>query len=439
MKEGKIPKIGARIIKSAVAIFLCYIIDYIRGENGIIFYIQLSALWCIQSYISTTKKNAIQRTIGTCIGATFGLLILLIVTFLKNKYELTHFQYYAINSILISATIIPLIWITIVFKKKQASYFSCVVFLSIVVIHMADENCFLFVWNRFLDTMIGIVIGVTVNLFHLPRKKRKDILFISGLDDTLLNKTNHLNDYCKVELNRMLDEGMNFTLSTMRPPAALMEPMSEIRLKLPVIAMDGAVLYDTNEKKYLSKIELNHKDKNEIQKILDENKLMYFSNVVINDTLLIYYEEPQCEVQKKLIKELRKSPYRNYIKRPLPEFEDVVYFMMIYPTEKIQKIYEILENQGFTQKLKILKYPSNDYKGCSYLKIYDKTATKQNMIEYLKRHLGIEKTITFGTIEKKYDYVVEEGNTNEVVHTLKKLFEENIFTTSILKTKIKKI
>lgn len=423
MTEGKIPKIGARIIKSAVAIFLCYIVDYIRGENGIIFYIQLSALWCIQSYISTTKKNAIQRTIGTCIGAAFGLLILLIVTFLKERFELSHFEYYAINSILISSTIIPLIWITVVLKKKQASYFSCVVFLSIVVIHMTDENCFLFVWNRFLDTMIGIVIGVAVNLFHLPRKKRKDILFISGLDDTLLNKGNHLIDYCKVELNRMLDEGMNFTLSTMRPPAAIMEPMSEIRLKLPVIAMDGAVLYDTNEKKYLSKIELDHKDKNEIQKLLDEKKLMYFSNVVIDDTLLIYHGEPECSVQEKLIKELRKSPYRNYIKRPLPEYEDVVYFMLIYPTEKIQDLYNELDKKGFTKTLKILAYPSKDYPGCSYMKIYDKTATKQNMIEYLKRHLGIDKTITFGTLQNKYDYVVEEGNTNEVVHTLKRLFE----------------
>ena len=132
----KLPKIGARIIKSAIAIILCYVVDFLRGESGIIFYIQLSALWCIQSYISTTKQNAIQRTIGTCIGAIYGLIVLLIVSYLKNHFSLTHTEYYAINAILISATIIPLIWTTVVFNKKQASYFSCVVFLSIVVIHL---------------------------------------------------------------------------------------------------------------------------------------------------------------------------------------------------------------------------------------------------------------------------------------------------------------
>ncbi|MCQ2240340.1 HAD hydrolase family protein [Treponema sp.] len=419
----KFPPVGARIIKSAIAMALCYAVDYLRGESGIIFYIQLSALWCIQSYISTTKKNAIQRTIGTCIGAVFGLIVLLIVTYLKNKFKLSHALYYFINAFLISFTIVPLIWTTVTLKKKQACYFSCVVFLSIVVIHMADENCFLFVWNRFLDTMIGIIIGVTVNLFHFPRKKHREILFISGLDDTLLNKDYHLNDYCKVELNRMLDEGMNFTLSTMRPPAAIMEPMAEIRLKLPVIAMDGAVMYDTKEKRYLSKIELTKNEKNRVHKLLEENNLVYFANVVVNDTLLIYFKEPETEIQSTLINELRKSPYRNYIKRPLPQEESVVYFMLIYPTEKIEEIYSLLEHENITESMKVLKYPSTDYPGHSYIKIFNSKATRNNMIENLKMQLNIEKTVTFGTIEGKYDHVVEKGNTNEVVHTLKRLFE----------------
>ena len=133
----------------------------------------------------------------------------------------------------------------VIFKKKQASYFSCVVFLSIVVNHVTDANPYLFVWNRFLDTVIGIVIGVGINTVSLPYDKRNDILFLSGLDDTLLiNKKNKMSDYSKVELNRMLDDGANFTVSTMRTPASIMEAMSDIRLKLPVIAMNGAVLYN---------------------------------------------------------------------------------------------------------------------------------------------------------------------------------------------------
>ena len=49
----------------------------------------------------------------------------------------------------------------------------------------------------------------------------------------------------------MIDDGMNFTVSTIRTPASLIEPLREIRLKLPVIAMDGAVLYDIKTHEYL--------------------------------------------------------------------------------------------------------------------------------------------------------------------------------------------
>ena len=426
-KVPAIPAIGARIIKSATAILLCYVIDFLHGSNGIVFYSQIAALWCIQSYISTTKKNAVQRTIGTCIGAVFGLVILVICNYIRKQTDLPYFAKYSINAAIISFTIVLLLWITVVLHKKQASYFSCVVFLSIVVNHAFDANCFLFVWNRFLDTMIGILIGCSVNLFHLPRKYRKDILFLSGLDDTLLNSEYHLNDYCKVELNRMLDAGINFTLSTMRPPAAIMGPMSEIRLKLPVIAMDGAVLYDTQKRKYLKKIELERAEQDEVLKILEENNVMYFSNVIVDDSLFIYYKTPDCSVQQTLIDSLRLSPYRNYINRPLPAEEKVVYFMLLYPMEKIEEIYKKLCVNELPVRLKILKYESHDFPGYGYIKIFNKNASKGRMIEYLKNQLNVEKTVTFGTIPQHYDYVVKEGNTNEVVHTLKKLFEPYFF------------
>lgn len=426
----QIPKIGLRIIKSAVAVFLCYLFNYFRGENGIVFYSQLSVLWCIQSYISTTKQNANQRIAGTFIGAGFGLVVLLFFLLIRNaELQVGDFSMYLIKGLITSVVIIFVLYATVILNKKNASYFSCVVFLSIVVIHGGDINPFIFTLNRVIDTMVGILIGVAVNLFHLPRKQHKEILFISGLDDTLLDSDYHLNDYCKVELNRMIEEGLNFTLSTMRPPASIIEPMADIKLKLPVIAMNGGVLYDTQSKRYLEKIEIEKKEAIEIAKFLDENNILYFANVVVDDTLLIYYNRRPAldfdEVQIGLINTLRKSPYRNYINRPLPSEENVVYFMLFYPTDSTERIYSILEKKQITKFFKVLNYPSKDYPGYSYIKIFNEYASKENMIELLKRRVKPEKIITFGTIPGKYDYVVQEGNTNEVVHKMKKIFENS--------------
>lgn len=418
-RKWKLPAIGMRITKSAVAVLLCYLVSFLRGNSGIVFYSQLAALWCMQVYVSNTKKNALQRFIGTVVGALYGLVYLL----LRNEMNHTKIYTELLDAVIISGFIVIVLYTTVLMKKKQASYFSCVVFLSIVVNHVTDTNPYLFVWNRFLDTMIGIIIGIGVNCFSLPKEKRKDILFVSGLDDTLLNKKDNLSDYSKIELNRMLDEGANFTISTMRTPASLMEPMWGIRLKLPVIAMDGAVLYDINENRYLKVYVISNSTSRKVLDLMKQEGLACFTNVIIDDILVIYYEDTKEKVQEELVKNLRKSPYRNYVKREFQSEEGVVYFMMLYPSEIIEGFYKKLEQQGFTKDLKVLKYKSQDYEGYSYLKIYNKNATKENMIHYLKERTNLSNVVTFGSIKGRYDIVVEPGDTNKVVHMLKKLYE----------------
>lgn len=218
-----------------------------------------------------------------------------------------HCFLFAAGSTLVSVMIVIVLYTTVLIKKKQASYFSCVVFLSIVVNHVGDSNPFLFVWNRFLDTVIGIMIGIGVNSFSLPKEKKKDILFISGLDDTLLYEDDNLSDYSRIELNRMLDEGANFTISTMRTPASLMKPMRDIHLKLPVIAMDGAVLYDINENAYLKVYVISNVMSLKVFSLIEEQGLSCFANVIIDDMLVIYYKETEDDVHRRLIKEMRIS------------------------------------------------------------------------------------------------------------------------------------
>lgn len=415
------PKIGMRIIKSAAAILLCYLVSFIRGNSGIVFYSQLAALWCIQGYVSNSKKNAVQRFIGTVIGALYGLVFLLGRQGMEELLGVPVRE--SVNALMITAFIIIVLYTTVLVKKKQASYFSCVVFLSIVVNHVADSNPYLFVWNRFLDTMIGILIGIGVNVASLPHKKRHDILFVSGLDDTLLSSNDNLSDYSRVELNRMLDEGVNFTISTMRTPASLMEPMRDIRLKLPVIAMDGAVLYDIREKMYLKVYIISRETARRVRELIRGEGLSCFTNVIIDDMLVIYYDKSEDEVQRQLVKELRRSPYRNYVQREMPEDEDVVYFMLLYPKDVIETLYQRLDEAGLTKELKILKYASNDYPGYSYIKIYNKNATKENMMAYLKNMTQVSETITFGSIEGRYDIVIENGDSNKVVQLLKRMYE----------------
>lgn len=426
---SRLPHPGMRILKSAAAIILCYFVSFLRGNSGIVFYSQLAALWCIQMYTATTFKNAYQRMIGTVIGALYGLVFLLLRGSLISMEALAEatMVFQVINAAVISGMVILVLYTTVLIKKKQASYFSCVVFLSIVVNHAGDLNPYLFVWNRFLDTVVGILIGLLVNTFSLPRKKRKDILFVSGLDDTLIDAKDSMSDYSRVELNRMLDEGANFTISTMRTPASLLEPMRDIRLRLPVIVMDGAALYDINEKRYLKKYTLTVEEMQELLALAKMHGLMCFTNVILEDTIVIYYQNTEEKIHSVLVSKLRRSPLRNYICRQTPDDAEAVYLMLLYPKARMEAFYGELKRGGYCERFKILCYDSTDYPGYAYIKIYNREATREHMLTELETRIGIHRTVTFGSISGKYDEVIQ-GDMNRVVRILRRKYEPVIWS-----------
>lgn len=419
-KKIKLPPIGMRIVKSAIGVLLCYLVDIFRAGHGYVFYSQLAVLWCMQEYKKESIAKAKQRILGTGIGAIYGLVALLIASNVDIKSSVTVSMIWAF---VIALFIVIILYTTVVINKKEASYFSCVVFLSIVINHWSDLNPFMFVWNRVLDTLIGIIIGVIVNACSLPRQKNKDILFVSGLDETLLSEDDNLSGYSKVELNRMIESGAKFTVSTMRTPASLMEPLRDIKLNLPVIVMDGAALFDIKKKRYLFEYVISASCSNEIASFFDRMGCSYFANVIIDDLLVIYYQDSEEEVYKEIVDKLRVSPYRNYINRHLPGDENVVYFMAINKTEYLREIYEQFMSQEYASSLKVLFYEAKNYPGYSYLKIYNHNATKENMLLYLQEYVNVAKVVTIGTIENKYTYVIEPGDSNRVVKIIKEEYE----------------
>ena len=415
----KWPSIGMRIMKSSVAVFLCFLFYFFVRREGITFYSQLAALWCIQPQWQHTRSKALQRTVGTMTGAAFRLMVLLVDKNLIPVNRTGEFLY----AVLVALTIVAVIYVTLLLHKRDASYFSCVVFLSIVVIHIGDANPYLFVFNRVMDTMIGIIIGMLVNSAHLPRRKERDILFISGMDDTLLSSGQQLSPYSTVELNRMLEDGANFTVSTMRTPASLIEPLRGIKLKLPVIAMDGAVMYDLNKNEYLHAYVISMETASKLQEFLQGFGINYFMNMILDNMLVIQYQKLQNDAEKDIYAKMHTSLYRNYTTMNLLPESLCIYFMVIQPKDKIEEIYERFMEKDEFRKLRILKYDSDDYPLYAYIKIYNENATRENMIAYLKKETGLEKTVTFGSIEGKYDVVVSEYDQNKVVKTLKKMYE----------------
>lgn len=418
MKKNKkeIPHIGMRIIKSAVGVFLCFVIYLLRGRQGTPFYSALAVLWCIQSHNKDTIGNAFQRIFGTLTGAAFGLIFILIKIYVYDlKDGIVHF-------FVLSVMIVPIIYSTVLLKKKNAAYFSCVVYLSIVVNHLGDADPVLFVIDRSVDTLIGIILGLLLNGIHIHGKMQKDVLFAADLDNAFRRNGDGLDPYSRFYLGSLLEDGIQLVIMTTQTPATYLEVMPEIRPELPVIAMDGAILYDVNENSYPKVYVISAEQADELEEYISAKGFGLFSTVILEDVLLIYYEKLDNPAEKQIYDKLHRSPYRNYLNKPRPRGHAVVYFMLIDKTEKVQRLLNEMTDEGITGLFKVVVYPSDEHKGYSYLKLYNKNASAENMIDHLKAIKGLKKTIKLSDDNSRTDVMYPHDNSSQMIRHMGKMF-----------------
>lgn len=84
-RNRKLPAVGQRIVRSSIAVALCFVLYYIRGKQGIPFYSALAVLQCIQPYNFNMKEMAKKRTIGTFVGAFWGTIVIFLLFALQGS------------------------------------------------------------------------------------------------------------------------------------------------------------------------------------------------------------------------------------------------------------------------------------------------------------------------------------------------------------------
>ncbi len=383
------PRIGMRMIKTAAAVAICLLLYILRGEQGVPVFSAIAAVICMQPYVDNSVQVALNRIFGTILGAAFALLVLYFIRFIPEEYRLWEYA-------VISIAIIPALYTTVLFKKTGASALAGIVLLSVCLSQSGDPPLTDAV-NRSVETIFGILVSLGVNIIHLPRRKQKDFFFVSGFDGALYHEEEGMTPYCIFEMNQLLHDGLPFTIATERTPASLLSDLGNLNLQLPVIAMDGAVLYDVNEKRYLACHGLEKDTVDKICDFLREKGCHYFLNVVWQDVLLIYYRDFQNDVERELYETARRSPYRNYVYGDMPEEGIVVYILLVLKDAEADLLEEEIRRRDERSELLFLRDKSETPEDYCHLKIYHKTATKEDMVRRMLRDMPQKKCVVFGS------------------------------------------
>ena len=97
-------------------------------------------------------------------------------------------------------------------------------------------------------------------------------LYVSDLDGTLLNMKQELNKSTAEQINKLINKGIDFTVSTGRGDS-IRTILKDINFKLPVMILNGALNYDFSKKEYVDAKAIPINKVTEIMQIVNDFRI----------------------------------------------------------------------------------------------------------------------------------------------------------------------
>lgn len=397
------PKIGLRILKSAIAVFLCFMVYLVR-DAGIPFYSAIAAVLCMQPEMGDSKAKAKSRIIATLIGGIAGMLMLYVFqNYLFDESDFIRFT-------LISFMIIPLIYTTVLIKQTGSAYLTCVVFMCVTVSHAGDASPFVFAINRMIDTLIGIFIALFVNAFHMPHRQHKDVLIEVPI--ALLLEENHLmSTHTKVHLNHCIDEGAHIVLTSHHTPSGILQRTKGLHGPLECILMDGVIRYEIASDHVQALQKLSVPIWNHVYDVLRKHAVYPFLYEVKDEMLYVHFEQFTNSIMEEVYQDTKKAGGKHYVhhEHPLDAIlhQEMCAMMLIEEATRMEEIQQLLA--PFVQEITWIQYPMQNYPAMRMLRIYPHTIASHDVIEDIKQQLHLQEVYKVRSQEKnKVEAVVKE-------------------------------
>ena len=163
MQLPHFPKIGLRMLKTGLAVFLCLLL--FPSEP---FFACMTTVFCLQDTSINSLRMAFIRGFGTILGGTLGLGFLYICRAIKHSIPINYLSTICIY-LTIAAGIITVIYILNFLKKQGCIPIACIVFLAVTTAN-AYKTPVHYTVNRIVETLFGIAIGLIVNHYVRPPK-----------------------------------------------------------------------------------------------------------------------------------------------------------------------------------------------------------------------------------------------------------------------------
>ncbi|HWR43906.1 HAD family hydrolase [Sporomusa sp.] len=222
-------------------------------------------------------------------------------------------------------------------------------------------------------------------------------LYISDLDGTLLNSHKEISENTKKTLNTLVASGGYFSVATARTAVSSQKILSGVQVNTPVVLMNGAVIYDILDGKYIKTETIPAAAAYTIVEVIKKHKITGFMYSVFDNRLQVYYESLNTTVLKAYHNE-RVTKYAKSFEQ-IASFSDkikdnkVIYFVFMGKKERLSELLPDLKKlQGIDMVLSNDVYTENLW----YLEVYSTNASKYNAVNYIRNYCSFDRIIGFG-------------------------------------------
>ena len=175
-----LPRIGMRVIKTAVAVMVSYALflpfglTYREELGGVLgqmgpLYACIACIICTQSTLGQTFHQGLSRLIGVLVGGVLGTATLLLGPALENFW---------LKTLVLGAVCVAGVWLCLLIKRPTACGMACILPCVILITGVTGVTRYYYAIARMIETIVGLLIALAVNAAlpdHRPVEERREI------------------------------------------------------------------------------------------------------------------------------------------------------------------------------------------------------------------------------------------------------------------------
>lgn len=220
-------------------------------------------------------------------------------------------------------------------------------------------------------------------------------LYVSDMDGTLLSADATLSGYTTGVLNRLIENGLSFTVATARTAASALHILKPLVLNVPMILMNGVLVFDRARDAYIRVAYLDPAAVSGVIRLLAENGMKAFMYEQTEHMSKVWHEVLDTEPMRAFKSEREKKYYKAFTQTDrlsdVP-MEHIIYFTSLGVKSHVLSVRDALSQIAGVEAVVYQDVYSDQW----FLEVFSASASKKNALLFLKETYGYEYIVGFG-------------------------------------------